>query len=168
MSISVIVSNLNGARFLPKLLKSLSEQRGVNLQIIVVDRESKDESAQILARRPNVEVISEPPESGLVAGYAVGARSARHEHLFFSNEDMWFSTDCLRLLEEQFSAVERVGAVMPFQLSYDGTRMVNGGTWSPAAVVVRDALTPSGPPWGGTYFSRDHRGNQRRRLHAVS
>ncbi len=131
MAISVIVSNLNGARFLPKLLDSLREQRGVTLQIIIVDRHSKDESANILAQHPEVQVVSEPPESGLVAGYSVGARHARHEHLFFSNEDMWFSPDCLRLLEAQFlaSGVQRVGAVMPFQLSYDGTRMVNGGTW---------------------------------------
>ncbi len=131
MAISVIVSNLNGARFLPKLLGSLKEQRGVTLQIIIVDRESKDESAQILAQHPDVEVVSEPPESGLVAGYAVGARSAKHEYLFFSNEDMYFSRDCLRLQQDQFQApgVGRVGAVMPFQLNYDGTRMVNGGTW---------------------------------------
>lgn len=135
MAISVIVSNLNGARFLPKLLSSLKEQRGVTLQIVIVDRHSRDESAQILAQHPDVEVVSEPPESGLVAGYAVGARQARHEYLFFSNEDMWFSRDCLRLVQEQFEApdVGRVGAVMPFQLSYDGTRMVNGGTWFTSA-----------------------------------
>lgn len=131
MSISVIISNLNGARFLPRLLESLKNQRGVSLQIIIVDRHSKDESARILAQYPEVQVVSEPPESGLVAGYAVGTRHARHDYLFFSNEDMYFSRDCLRLLQEQFhaSGAGRVGAVMPFQLSYDGTRMVNGGTW---------------------------------------
>jgi GT2 family glycosyltransferase len=131
MPISVIISNLNGARFLPKLLGSLKEQLGVTLQVIVVDRQSKDESSQILAQHPDIEVVSEPPESGLVAGYAVGARHARHEYLFFSNEDMYYSRDCLRLVQEQFHApgVDRVGAVMPFQVGYDGEWMVNGGTW---------------------------------------
>src|SRR5262249_44136553 len=50
---------------------------------------------------------------------------------FFCNEDMWFSRDCLRLVREQFDVpgVGRVGASTPFQLNYDGSRMVNGGVW---------------------------------------
>jgi GT2 family glycosyltransferase len=131
MSISVIVSNLNGARYLPKLLESLKRQEDVSLQIIIVDRNSTDESARILAEHPEVQVISEPPETGLVAGYARGAQHARHEHLFFSNEDMWFSPSCLALTRRQFDVegVGRVGAVMPKQLSYDGTRLIHAGTW---------------------------------------
>ena len=78
--ISVICSNFNGARFLPRLLASLRAQRGVELELIVVDRHSTDGSREILAAQPDVRVISEPPERGLVAGYAAGhwrAASAR-------------------------------------------------------------------------------------------
>ncbi len=129
MAVSVIVSNFNGARYLPKLLESLKSQRGVELEIIIVDRNSSDDSARILAAHPDVRVVPEPPESGLVAGYAVGARHARHEYFFFCNEDMWFSPDCLALLIQQFSAAERVAGVMPLQKTYDGSGLVNWGTW---------------------------------------
>jgi len=129
MPISVIISNFNGARWLPRLLETLKAQRDVTLELIVVERNSKDESLAILAEHPDVRVVNEPPESGLVAGYAVGARYAKHELLFFCNEDMAFEPDCLRLVELQFAVEPRVGAVMPVQKSYDGTRIVQAGTW---------------------------------------
>ncbi len=129
MAISVIVSNFNGARYLPKLLESLKSQQGVTLEIIIVDRHSTDESAAILAQHPDVRVVKEPPESGLVAGYHAGVPHARYEHLFFCNEDMWFTPDCLRRLEEHLNIGVRVGAVMPMQLTYDGNAVVNTGIW---------------------------------------
>jgi GT2 family glycosyltransferase len=129
MRISAIASNFNGARYLPKLLETLKAQQGVELQIIVVDRHSTDGSDAILERHPDVTVVKERPESGLVAGYAAGFPHARHDLLFFSNEDMWFEPDCLRLVAEQFQAEERVGGVMPVQRSYDGERLVQAGAW---------------------------------------
>ena len=42
--ISVIVSNFNGARFLPRLLATLRDQREVSAEIIIVDRRSTDDS----------------------------------------------------------------------------------------------------------------------------
>jgi GT2 family glycosyltransferase len=90
--ISVIVSNFNGLRFLPRLLESLRAQRGVESEIIIVDRLSTDGSGEYLASQPDVRVLSERPETGLVSGYATGATVARGELLFFCNEDM-----CLRV-----------------------------------------------------------------------
>ena len=88
-TVSVVVSNFNGAKYLPRLLETLRAQRGVAVEIIIVDRNSTDGSAEILAAHPDVKVVQEPPESGLVTGYAVGAAHATSELLFFCNEDMW-------------------------------------------------------------------------------
>ena len=58
MLISVIVSNFNGARYLPKLLESFRAQQGVTLEIIIVDRRIYglpfylDAPLERLARRP--------------------------------------------------------------------------------------------------------------------
>lgn len=128
MAISVIVSNFNGARFLPKLIESLQAQQNVELEIIVVDRESKDDSLAILQQHPGIKVVSEPPLSGLVSGYARGVREASHEHLFFSNEDMWFDPGCLASLEKQIDLSARVAAADPWQWSYDGKRWIHGVT----------------------------------------
>ncbi len=126
--ISVIVSNFNGARFLPRLLATLRAQRAVDLEIIIVDRQSTDDSAAILAADPALKVVVEPPETGLVAGYHAGAAAAAGELLFFCNEDMWFDPDCLRRLAERIDPANRIGATDPWQWTYDGQEWIHGGT----------------------------------------
>lgn len=126
--ISVIVSNFNGARFLPRLLETLRAQRGVELELIVVDRQSTDGSPALLAAQPDVKVVVEPPESGLVAGYHAGTAVAAGELLFFCNEDMWFDPDCLRQLADHIDLPARVGAADPWQWTYDGRECIHGGT----------------------------------------
>src|SRR5438093_346822 len=129
MAISVIVSNFNGAKYLPRLLQTLKNQEEVTVEIILVNRNSTDQSSAILSWHPDVKVVNEPPESGLVAGYAVGCRHARFDNLFFCNEDMWFSPDCLRRLEGLFDVHPRCGAAMPAQLTYNADAVVNSGVW---------------------------------------
>lgn len=128
MAVSVIISNLNGARFLPRLLESLRAQRGVEVEIVVVDRESRDESARILAEHPEVKVISEPPQTGLVTGYHRGMQVSTRERLFFSNEDMWFDPDCLARLEAWIRPEDGIVAADPWQWTYDGAEWIHGGT----------------------------------------
>ncbi len=128
-SISVIISNFNGAKYLPRLIETLKAQQEVKLELIVVDRNSVDESDAILAIHPDIKVIKHPPETGLVCGYAVGADLATHDLLFFCNEDMWYEPDCLKILCDQIDLPNRVSAVMPVQWTYDGTGIVNAGAW---------------------------------------
>ena len=126
--ISVIVSNFNGLRFLPRLLESLRAQRGVESEIIIVDRLSTDGSGEYLASQPDVRVLSERPETGLVSGYATGATVARGELLFFCNEDMWFDPDCLQRLAGAIDLQARIGAVDGWQWTYDGSEWIHGTT----------------------------------------
>jgi GT2 family glycosyltransferase len=128
MAVSVIVSNLNGKKYLPRLLDTLRAQRGVAAQVIVVDRYSRDGSLEYLARQPDVRVVHEPPETGLVSGYAAGVPQADHEHLFFCNEDMWFDPDCLRRLGERIDLPAGVIAADPWQWTYDAGQLIHAGT----------------------------------------
>lgn len=128
MAVSVIISNLNGESFLPRLLETLLAQRDVQTEIIVVDRFSKDGSAAILAKHPGVKVVTEPPETGLVSGYHRGYLASSHEHLFFINEDMWFDRDCLSLLEKRIDLSQRIAAADPWQWTIDGKQWIHGVT----------------------------------------
>ena len=136
MSVSVIASNFNGERFLPRLLSTLRAQRGVTLEIIIVDRHSTDGSLEILSRQSDITVVQAPPELGLVAGYAIGVPKAGCGNLFFCNEDMWFDPDCLRNLEKQISRERRIGIADPWQWDYQGAKVIHMGTqlvrkWDP-------------------------------------
>jgi GT2 family glycosyltransferase len=138
--VSVIVSNFNGAKWLPRLLETLNSQEGVDLEIIVVDRNSTDESASILASHPEVKVVSHRPETGLVCGYDEGVALASHELFFFCNEDMWFEPTCLKRISEVINLKDRIGASMPVQWTYDLKEIVNCGAW------FRDSIwNPSNP-----------------------
>ena len=127
MPISVIVSNFNGLKYLPRLIETLRAQCEVDTELIIVDRESTDGSLEYLKQFPDLRVVSEPAITGLVAGYAAGARVARHELLFFCNEDMWFDPMCLRLLEEQIDLNADIVASDPWQWTYDGKCWIHGG-----------------------------------------
>lgn len=128
MAISVIISNFNGLRFLPRLLETLRQQEQVETEIIVVDRDSTDGSLEYLRGISDIRIVSEPAATGLVAGYHAGAAVARNELLFFCNEDMWFDPRCLYLLEHQISLERRIGAADPWQWTYDGQHWIHGGT----------------------------------------
>jgi GT2 family glycosyltransferase len=140
MSVSVIANNFNGERFLPNLLSSLRAQRGVTLEIIVVDRHSTDKSLEILSQHSDITVVHAPPELGLVAGYAAGVPKAACGNLFFCNEDMWFDPDCLYRLEKQMSRERRIGIADPWQWDYHGVKVIHMGTqlvrkWDPSSVL---------------------------------
>jgi GT2 family glycosyltransferase len=125
--VSVIICNLNGMRFLPRLIETVRGQRGVETEIIVVDRESRDGSLTFLAGMPDVRVLSEPAATGLVAGYHVGSKHASHDLFFFCNEDLWLEEDCLAQLRKHISVERRIGAADPWQYSYDGSRELRKG-----------------------------------------
>ena len=127
MSISAIISNFNGEKYLPKLLDSLESQANVELEIIVVDRNSSDNSIQIINQYSNVKLLSEPPQSGLVSGYSAGVPLASKQNLFFCNEDMWFEPDCLAKLESQIDLENRIAAADPWQWTYDKKTWAHGG-----------------------------------------
>ena len=127
MPISVIVSNFNGLKFLPRLIETLLAQHNVSTEIIIVDRQSTDGSLEYLRNYPEIRVVSEPAISGLVAGYAAGAAAARHDLLFFCNEDMWFDPMCLSRLQEQIDVSNGVIASDPWQWTYDGKSWIHGG-----------------------------------------
>lgn len=141
-SVSVIISNFNGAKYLPRLFESLTAQRGVEMEIIVVDRNSSDASDSILAAHAEIQVIKHPPETGLVCGYAVGAERATKELLYFCNEDMWLEPDCLRILAESIDLPARIAAVMPVQWTYDMKEIVSCGYWFDNAAWCRSNPYP--------------------------
>jgi GT2 family glycosyltransferase len=141
--ISAIISNFNGLKFLPRLIDTLGQQRQVDIEIIVVDRESSDGSLEYLRGYPQIRVVSESASTGLVSGYAAGAAVAQGEYFFFCNEDMWFDADCLHLLQEQICLERRVGASDPWQWTYDAKTLIHAGTrfyrrtWDPNSPYPR-------------------------------
>jgi N-acetylglucosaminyl-diphospho-decaprenol L-rhamnosyltransferase len=86
-TISVIIVNYNGARWLTGCLSALTDDSTVSREIILVDNASSDESLEIARRYPDVRIAAQTRNLGFAAGNNAGARLARGEWLGFLNND---------------------------------------------------------------------------------
>lgn len=123
--VSAIVVNYNGKRWLPKLLSALQNQTYPEVEIIVVDSGSVDESVNFVRDHwPEVKLI---PASNRGYGAACndGARQARGEYVFFLNEDMYVDPEFVEELVASYLAIKKqdpkIGALACSQYHWDRT-----------------------------------------------
>jgi glycosyltransferase involved in cell wall biosynthesis len=135
--VSAVVLAYNSARFLPVCLDELARSRGVELEVIVVDNASRDESAAIATAHPTAPRVIEPGRNlGCAGGNNVGWRAARHPIVVFVNPDCAVERDTLRLLAETLEADPTIGAAGG-KLYYPHSRRIQhaGGVLHPNAMA---------------------------------
>ena len=104
--ISVVVPVYNGARYLGAALESVRAQNRDDLQIIVIDDGSTDETARVAAQFGEIE-YSIQTQSGAASARNNGVRQARGECLaFLDADDLWTSGK----LDAQFQALQNGAA----------------------------------------------------------
>lgn len=118
--LSVVIPNWNGARFLPVCLDSLARQGWRELEVIVVDNASADESCALLRRDyPQVQLIELTRNLGFTGACNAGLRSAAGDMLGLLNNDTELHPDWAT---EVMAALERhpqAGAVASKMLLFD-------------------------------------------------
>ena len=89
-SVSVVIPCYNGARFLAATLDSVLSQGGVNLDVIVVDDGSTDESPSIIEEGyPSVRLVRQV-NGGVARARNRGVELARHDWVAFVDaDDIW-------------------------------------------------------------------------------
>lgn len=88
--VSVIVASYNHAKYLPKRMESLLSQTYTNLEIIVIDDCSSDNSKEVLSNYtydPRVNLIFKEKNEGWVAVSNQGAKMAKGDFVIFANCD---------------------------------------------------------------------------------
>ena len=134
--VSVGLPVFNGARFLSRALDSLLAQRGVDLELVICDNASTDETPAIASsyasRDPRVRVQRSDTNLGVERNFARALESASGEYFMWAACDDWWAPDfaarLVAALERNpaaavaMSAVERVSeAGHPVDLvRYDG------------------------------------------------
>jgi len=118
--ISVIIANYNGARFLKGCLDSLKEQVYRDIEIIVIDNGSSDNSLEILQKYPDVKVIRNQRNLGFVGANNLGFKAAKGEYLLLLNNDTKVDSLFLEKLVERISRdKEKLGVVASKLLCMD-------------------------------------------------
>ena len=102
IDVSVVVPTRNRSGLLMMTLRSVLSQQGVNVEVIVVDEGSSDDTSALLAGLddPRIRVIRHDTPQGLPAARNHGAAEARAEWLaFIDDDDLWAPDKLARQLQ---------------------------------------------------------------------
>lgn len=122
---SIILVNYNGLKDLGPCLESLKEQTYLNYEVIVVDNNSTDGSAEVVEiNYPYVKVIKTGKNLGFGAGNNVGIMHSLGQYIVFTNYDVEFDPDWLLNMVNAATG-DDIGLVAPKILLYDDRSRVN-------------------------------------------
>jgi len=115
---SVIILNYNGARFLKKLFKSLSNQTFKDFEVIFVDNKSTDNSLQLLReilsnralKHLRVKTVKSNKNIGYCKGNNVGLKLTSSKYVVFLNNDTYVSKTWLEELVKVMETHPSIGA----------------------------------------------------------
>ncbi|MGD0830833.1 MAG: glycosyltransferase family 2 protein [Terracidiphilus sp.] len=110
--ITVVVPSFNQAKYLELTLRSILDQNYPELELIVIDGGSKDESPDIIRKyEQHLKFWCSEPDGGQTQGIMKGFAHATGEILCFLNSDDLFESGALREVGEYFAAHPGVDAV---------------------------------------------------------
>ena len=128
--ISVIIPCFNGGRYIKPCLDSVLKYGSKDIEIIVINDASNDESGKILSRYDrydNVFVIENKTNLGAAKSRNLGAAKARGPYLVFLDIDTGLETDFLSIAAGKFESSPKIGAMQAKLVSKDSERVESGG-----------------------------------------
>jgi GT2 family glycosyltransferase len=117
--VSVVIVNWNGARHLRICLPSLLAQSYKELEIIVVDNASFDDSRKV-AEEYKVRWLALKDNAGLAPGLNAGAAAAYGDFLLLVNNDMRFDPEFVTELVAPLQRDQGIFCTDAMQFSWDG------------------------------------------------
>jgi len=151
MEVSVVVPTRNRSALLAMTLRSVLRQQDVDLEVIVVDEASTDNTPALLTTLGDgrVRVIRHDTPRGLSAARNHGAAEARGEWLgFLDDDDLWAPDKLVR----QLAAAQRAGRdwVYTGSVNIDGRRIVHSRPPLPPEETVAALPRYNAIPGGGS------------------
>ncbi|MBL8044896.1 MAG: glycosyltransferase family 2 protein [Anaerolineales bacterium] len=119
MLFSLIIPNWNGAKHLPTCLEALRAQTVRDLEVIVVDNASQDDSLAVLAHYPEVHVIRLERNYGFTGACNAGLRHGRGEYLVLLNNDTQADPHWLEEVAAAFARHPQAGLIASRMLLFD-------------------------------------------------
>jgi GT2 family glycosyltransferase len=107
---SVIVINYNGKSLLARFLPSIANLDYENLEVIIVDNASTDNSVRFLKKNyPNFKVIESPQNFGTAEGSNLGLPNAKGDYILWLSNDMELDASLLRYMVETAESSPEIG-----------------------------------------------------------
>lgn len=119
--VSAIIVNYNGRQWLQRCLDSLIGQTYKELEIIVVDNASTDDSIDyIRTHYPQVVLVLSDDNSGFANGVNQGIASARGQDILLFNTDAWVEYDFVEKLNQE-RRDRQLDLIAPNENNYENT-----------------------------------------------
>src|SRR5438876_12332186 len=113
--VSFVVTNYNYARFLPQAIDSLLGQSFTDLELIVVDDNSTDNSGEVLDRYaadPRIRIVRHTTNTGSIRAYNEGLQLATGEYIgVFDADDYVLDLDAVARQVATFDSDPSIGLV---------------------------------------------------------
>ena len=112
--VSVVIPHYGGKDILSECLISLTNCTYPDLEIIVVDNDSPDDSAQFITDNfSEVNLIQSEYNRGFAGGCNIGAQHAKGEYLLILNNDTTHEPDWINHLVDRIESNTSISAVQP-------------------------------------------------------
>ena len=118
--VSIVIPNYNGKHFLKKCLDSISKQTYKNIETIVVDNASSDNSIEFLKDEyPNVITISMTTNTGFSGAVNKGIIESKGDYVFLLNNDTEIDEKCIEYLVNTIKQNQNIFSVNSKMIQYN-------------------------------------------------
>ncbi|NQV14214.1 glycosyltransferase family 2 protein [bacterium] len=112
--VAVIIPHWNGVEILEPCLNSLKQCNYANLEVVVVDNNSSDESVEFIRREfPEITLIENSENLGFAGGCNTGLAKSDAELYLILNNDTTHEPDWIEHLVTQMESEPKIAAVQP-------------------------------------------------------
>lgn len=112
--VTILIPNYNGKKWLKQLLPTIGKVTYPNLEILVVNNGSTDDSAKFLKENyPQVRIIEIKKNRGYAGANNFGVKKASGKYVLFLNNDTQVTPNFLEALVEKMEKDKTIGAVQP-------------------------------------------------------
>lgn len=109
--ISIIVVSWNSEEYLPACLRSVKEQTEKDIELIIVDNNSKDSTKEIIRSFKNVIIIENSGNMGFAGANNQGIKASKGEYILTLNPDVILYPDYLEKVKAEIEKSEKTGMV---------------------------------------------------------
>ncbi len=112
--VSIVILNFNGVKYLQEFLPSVVSTIYDNLEIVVADNGSNDDSISFLqSNYPNVTLITNPTNEGFAGGYNWALKKVQADYYVLLNSDVAVDPNWISPMVELLEHDKSIGACQP-------------------------------------------------------
>jgi hypothetical protein len=128
---SVIILNWNGLKFINKCVESVIRQTYSNIEIILVDNNSTDDSVEIVSSLYKIDKLIKNTENlGFSKGMNIGIDNSTGDYVMTLNMDVYLASNAIENIVTYFDKYTDVGIIMGKEFSWINNELINNETIS--------------------------------------